>query len=238
MTYAKLTLQTCDPIVLKNCINKFNYALAANNTNSQTNASLRYFWPRWQTQVSRLTTIFNTTTTSGGTGTGQSSVSSVSGSYTDLINSNVIVPAYLNSSLKLNTINDMDFFYVCYAKVNCLAGEGRFELASRLIKSYESLLPSASAKSSKLVQNQQLYVSVMRFLRYMDPNEAWLGNAKRQQQQQHFNYKHLGQELLVKNCKNFLVTCKSEPGRRETMTILIDTFSNFLYLSLSLSLSL
>lgn len=86
LSFVKLSLQTCDPIMLKNCISKYNMSL----TGSQP--SLRHFWPKWQQNVSRH-------------------ISSNNEPNNSLINA---------TYLKLTNVNDMDYFFITFAKINQL----------------------------------------------------------------------------------------------------------------------
>lgn len=207
MTFARLALQTCDPIILKNCVNKYNSFLGANNQPTCT-TSLRSFWPKWQIHASKLTKIFNN----------QVTPNTINSSYNDLITSNLIVSAYLTTSLKLTTLNDMDFFYISYAKINHLISIGKFDAAQRLLQSHASVLLASVKSSNKHVENQQLYWNIQHFLAYMEVSESSMGGGSRRQQQEQqfvqkntFNFKSLNQEQLIKACKTFMCVCKSEP---------------------------
>jgi hypothetical protein len=65
-----------------------------NSTVSSSGNSLRYFWPKWQFHASRLVST------------------SLNDPNTSLINS--------ASSLKLTNVNDMDYFFITFAKINHL----------------------------------------------------------------------------------------------------------------------
>lgn len=49
LKFAVLSLQTCDPLVLKNCINRYNQISAK--------LGLRFFWPKWQLYANELNNI-------------------------------------------------------------------------------------------------------------------------------------------------------------------------------------
>ena len=175
ITYAKLSLQTADAIVIKNCISKYNFSI--NNHNSAKNvSSLRYFWPDWQKLTLKLQTL-NTSLDM------------------QLINSSVI-----SSLIKTNSPNDMDFFFICYAKIIQLIEIKKFDSANKLVKACESIMNS-NAKSSKIVTNQMLYMNINKYL-----NEFGSINNKTDENL------IKNREQIIKSCKSFLIDVKRDPG--------------------------
>jgi ribosomal protein S19E (S16A) len=173
ITYAKLSLQTCDAIVIKNCISKYNFSINSQNTTKNT-SSMRYFWPDWQKVTLKLQNLNIPIET-------------------QLINSTVI-----SSLVKSNSPNDMDFFFISYAKVIQLIELKKFDCANRLIKAFESVLNN-NAKSSKTIMNQILYLSINKFLSEFDSIGLDESLAKNKEQ-------------ILKNCRSFLIETKKDNG--------------------------
>lgn len=167
LSYAKLALQTSDPIILKNCINKFN--------TTQTTDSLRYFWPKWHSYASKL-------------------VSS--------LGNELNLTLLSMNAFKMNNFNDMDYFYVTYAKINQLIQIRKFECALKLYNAYEATFNS-NAKIVRLLSNQYLYLNIQRFLTV----GYYACNVNNRS-----NNKYLNTDSLLKSCRNFLASCKNDTG--------------------------
>ena len=90
LTYAKLSLQTCDIIALKNCISKYNFNITNNNQELNSN-SLRFFWPSWQMDVSFINNVQT---------------------------NEIVNVKFISSLLKTSNLNDYDYFFISYAKIN------------------------------------------------------------------------------------------------------------------------
>ena len=176
ITYAKLSLQTCDAIVIKNCISKYNFSINSQNA-SKNSSSMRHFWPNWQKIILKLQNMNIPIEL-------------------QLINSSVI-----GNLVKSNSPNDMDFFYICYAKLIQLIELKKFDCANRLYRAFESILNNNS-KYSKIIMNQVLYLSINKYLSEYDSinspkiNEIITKNK----------------EQIVKNCKSYLIEAKKDNG--------------------------
>jgi hypothetical protein len=90
LTYAKLSLQTCDIIALKNCISKYNFNITNNNQELNSN-SLRFFWPSWLNDVLFINNFQS---------------------------NEIISMKFISNLLKSSNLNDYDYFFICYAKIN------------------------------------------------------------------------------------------------------------------------
>ena len=103
--------------------------------------------------------------------------------------------------MKSNSPNDMDFFYICYAKLIQLIELKKFDCANRLYRAFESILNNNS-KYSKIIMNQVLYLSINKYLSEYDSinspkiNEIITKNK----------------EQIVKNCKSYLIEAKKDNG--------------------------
>ena len=115
----------------------------------------------------------------------------------------IIDQAFLNTLIKTNSINDMDYFYICYAKANELIYLKKYNSAFNLIKSYENIL-NTNAKMNKLIVNQMLYLNTSKFLNEYE----YAGNTVRKANEK----LQSNQEQILKSCKNYLLAAKSDPG--------------------------
>ena len=185
VTFAKQSLQTSDPVVIKNCVSKYNFNASLNNQNSSSNG-LRYFWSKWHKFAMALSNP------------GDSNP--------------IIDQAFLNTLIKTNSINDMDYFYICYAKANELIYLKKYNSAFNLVKSYENIL-NTNAKMNKLIVNQMLYLNTCKFLNEYE----YAGNTVRKANEK----LQLNQEQILKSCKNYLLAAKSDPGNLLFLSVFI-----------------
>jgi integrator complex subunit 8 len=168
ITYAKHSLQTCDPVVIKNCISKYNLSVNQSQNPLPTLATLRYFWPQWDKAASKILSPKD----------GQ-----------QLINAST-----LGQLIKTSSPNDMDFFFICYAKVIQLCDVKKFECATKLLRLINVKL------NSKIITNLMLYLSIHKYLSQdFDFNNNNNTNNT------------TNQETLVKMCKTFLLDSKKDP---------------------------
>jgi hypothetical protein len=170
LSYAKLSLQTCDPIILKNCITKYNFIQSNKNISAN---GLRYFWPKWHKLLGNLYS-----------------------SNQEAANL-IITSTFLNTLLKTNSVNEMDFFFIASAKLIELVMAKKFDCVTKLMSSMEESL-SSSVKSTKFFSNIQLYVNIWMHLNQM--------NILKSDSQQ----KLTNQDQLIKGCKSVLLSFKND----------------------------
>ncbi|CAF0894283.1 unnamed protein product [Brachionus calyciflorus] len=171
LAYAKLSIQTSDPMILKNCINKYNL-------NSKT--GLRFFWPKWQSFANELNNVVS--------------------------NSN-----YMTNSYKLNNVNDADYFYICYAKIQQLIGLNKFSSALKLYKSYENSY-NQSQKVAKFIRNQYLYLLIRNFIYnfdYSNVRDDQLTYMCRLEIKKKSTIP-INQDEIIKYCRSFFDNCKHD----------------------------
>jgi hypothetical protein len=140
LSYAKLSLQTCDPIILKNCITKYNFIEASKNNSAN---GLRYFWPKWHQLLANLYS-----------------------SNQEAANL-IITSTFLNTLLKTSSTNEMDFFFIASAKLIELVMAKKFDCVAKLMSSMDESL-SASVRNAKFFSNIQLYVNIWTHLNQMN----------------------------------------------------------------------
>ena len=171
-TYFKLSLQISDPIIIKNCISKYNFSI--NNQNYTKGCSLRYFWSSWQKNILKVQN---------------------SDIQTD---SNLINSSVLSNIIKLNNQHDMDFFYICFAKIIQLSELNKFDCAQKLIKACENIY-NTSTKYSKMFTNLLLFFNINKYLNEFNSHKT-NENTKKSQDQ------------ILKSCKSYLNETKKDSG--------------------------
>lgn len=123
------------------------------------------------------------------------------------LNNVVSLANYINNSYKFNNTNDVDYFYICYAKIQQLIYFNRFSDALKLYASYEDS-NNLGQKASKFIRNQYIYLMIRFYLFNYDfsyVKEHKIDSVK--------NICQPNQDEILISCRTFFDSLKNDPGK-------------------------